>query len=138
EMCRARWIWLCMFVPATRMQIATTTIVDNIWKLESQRSHNLPAPPPAFRIAVRSFLRLAGVDVVWLAVRESRDKTAVIRSSEGARSAAGIGLRIEPAVGIGGALLLGGGPWRGGLTPNAADRLSTEENGHLTHEGGKQ
>jgi len=76
--------------------------------------------------------------VVWLAVRESRDKTAVIRSSEGARSAAGIGLRIEPAVGIGGALLLAGEPWRGELTRNAADCLSIEETALLTKEGAKQ
>src|SRR2546422_10429068 len=103
--------------------MATATIVDNIRKLESQRSH-LPAPPPAFRIAARSFLRLPGVDVVWLAVRESRDKTAVIRGSEGARSAAGIGLRIEPAVGIGGGLLLRGGPGRGGSSPQAGRGLA--------------
>src|SRR5213593_4030027 len=117
--------------------MATATIVDNIRKLESQGPH-LPAPPSAFRIAARSFLRLPGVDVVWLAVRESRDKTAVIRSSEGARSAAGIGLRIEPAVGIGGALLLAGEPWRGELTRNAADCLSIEETALLTKEGAKQ
>src|SRR5881628_3662292 len=123
---------------AARIHMATATIVDNIRKLESQRSHNLPAPPPAFRIAARSFLRLPGVDVVWLAVRESRDKTAVIRSSEGARSAAGIGLRIEPAVGVGGALLLAGEPWRGELSRNGADYLSIEETALLTREGAKQ
>ena len=111
-----------MGLPAARMHMATAMIVDNIRKLESQRSHNLPAPPPAFRIAARSFLRLPGVDVVWLAVRESRDKTAVIRSSEGARSAAGLGLRIEPAVGIGGALLLAGEPWRGEFAASAQKR----------------
>src|SRR5256712_2758514 len=120
------------------MHMAIATIVDNTSKLESQRSHNLPTPRPAFRIAARSFLRLPGVDVVWLAVRESRDKTAVIRSSEGARSAAGIGLRIEPAVGVGGALLLAGEPWRGELTRNAADCLSIEETALLTKEGAKQ
>src|SRR5438445_13671943 len=101
--------------------MATATIVDNIRKLESQGPH-LPAPPSAFRIAARSFLRLPGVDVVWLAVRESRDKTAVIRSREGARSAAGLGLRIEPAGGTGGALVLAGRPWRGGPTPRRARR----------------
>jgi signal transduction histidine kinase len=118
--------------------MATATIVDNIRKLESQRPHNLPTPPPALRIAARSFLRLPGVDVVWLAVRESRDKTAVIRSSEGARSAAGLGLKIEPAVGVGGALLLAGEPWRGELTRNGADCLSIEETALLTKEGAKQ
>src|SRR2546427_9983540 len=104
------------------MHRTAATIVDNIRKLESQRPHNLPTPPPAYRIAARSFLRLPGVDVVWLAVRESRDKTAVIRSSEGARSAAGIGLRIEPAVGIGGGSLLGGEPRVGGRSPRIASR----------------
>jgi signal transduction histidine kinase len=118
--------------------MATATIVDNIRKLESQRPHNPPTPPTAFRIAARSFLRLPGVDVVWLAVRESRDKTAVIRSCEGARSAAGLGLKIEPAVGVGGALLLAGEPWRGELTRNGADCLSIEETALLTKEGAKQ
>ena len=117
--------------------MASATIVDNIRKLESQRPHNPPTPPPALRIAARSFLRLPGVDVVWLAVRESRDKTAVIRSSEGARSAAGLGLKIEPAVGVGGALLLAGEPWRGELTRNGADCLSIEETALLTKEGAK-
>ena len=118
--------------------MATATIVDNIRKLESQRPHNPPTPPTAFRIAARSFLRLPGVDVVWLAVRESRDKTAVIRSCEGARSAAGLGLKIEPAVGVGGALLLAGEPWRGELSRNGADYLSIEETALLTREGAKQ
>src|SRR5438309_11166834 len=120
------------------MHMAIATIVDNTSKLKSQRSRNLPTPRSALRIAARSFLRLPGVDVVWLAVRESRDKTAVIRSSEGARSAAGIGLRIEPAVGVGGALLLAGEPWRGELTRNGADCLSTEETAFLTEESAKQ
>src|SRR5437867_4408300 len=120
------------------MHMATATIVDNIRKLESQRPHNLPTPPPAFQIAARSFLRLPGVDVVWLAVRESRDKAAVIRSSEGARSAAGLGLKIEPAVGVGGALLLAGEPWRGELTRNGGDCLGTGGAGFLTEESGKQ
>src|SRR2546425_4869059 len=102
------------------MHMAIATIVDNIRKLESQRPHNLPAPPPAFRIAGRSFLRLPGVDVVWLAVRESRMQAAVIRSSEGARSTTGLGLQIEPGVGVSGALLLAGEPFRGELTRGAA------------------
>ena len=117
--------------------MASATIVDNIRKLESQRPHNPPTPPAAFRIAARSFLRLPGVDVVWLAVRESRDKTAVIRSSEGARSAVGLGLKIEPAVGVGGALLLAGEPWRGELTRTGVDCLSIEETALLTKEGAK-
>src|SRR3989442_14004054 len=110
------------------MHMATATIVDTR-KVESQRPHNLPAPPLAFRIAARSFLRLPCVDVVWLAVRESRVQAAVIRSSEGARSATGLGLQIEPGVGVGGALLLAGEPWRGGVTPRAACRLRSKEMG---------
>src|SRR2546425_9954469 len=93
--------------------MATATIIDSR-KVESQRHRSLPAPPRALRMAARAFLRLAGVDVVWLAVRESRAQTAVIRCSEGARSGAGLGLKIEPGVGGGGAMLLMGEPWRGG------------------------
>src|SRR3989442_16034741 len=95
-----------------RMPRATATMIE-AEKVESQCPRTLPASPRAFRMAARAFLRLPGVDVVWLAVRESREQAAVIRSSEGARSAAAaLGLQIEPAVGVGGALLLAGDPWR--------------------------
>jgi signal transduction histidine kinase len=88
-------------------------------------------------MAARAFLRLPGVDVVWLAVRESRAQAAVIRTSEGARSAAGLGLQIEPGVGVGGALLRAGDPWRGELTGSGASCLSTKETALLTEEGAK-
>src|SRR5207244_6502371 len=90
----------------------TATIIDSK-KSESQRNCSLPAPPRALRLAARAFLRLARADVVWLAVRESRSQFAVVRCSEGARSAAGLGLASEPGVGVGGAVLLKGGPWGG-------------------------
>jgi len=87
-------------------------------------------------MAARVFLRLPGVDVVWLAVRESRAQTAVIRCIDGARSAAGLGLRIELGVGVGGTLLQGGGKagelWRGEL--NSAGARGVLE---LTRFGGR-
>jgi signal transduction histidine kinase len=99
---------------------------------------HVPATSPrAFRMAARAFLRLPGVDVVWLAVRESREQTAVIRSSEGARSAAGLGLQIEPAVGITGELLLTGDAWHGELRQSSARALSPEESAFLAEEGAK-
>ena len=113
--------------------MATATIID-AKKVESQRPRSLPAPPLAFRMAARSFLRLPGVEVMWLAVRESRAQAAVICCSEGARSAAGVGLQIEPGVGVGGALLLTGEPWRGELTPGGASCFSTQEMALLAQE----
>src|SRR2546427_4777581 len=107
-------------------------------KSEPQGPRPLPASPRAFRMAARAVLRLPGVNVVWLAVRESRAQAAVIRSSEGARSAAGLGLQIEPGVGVGGGLLLGGGPWLSQLSRAGASRLSTKETALLTEEGAKQ
>src|SRR5881296_1621953 len=118
------------------MPMATAAIID-ARKAESERPRTLPAPPRAFRMASRAFLRLPGVDVVWLAIRESREQAAVIRSGEGARSTAGLGLRIEPAVGVGGALLLTGEPWHGELTRSGTSCLSTEETALLTEEGAK-
>src|SRR5436309_14571367 len=94
------------------MPMATATMIE-AEKVESQ-CRTLPASPRAFRMAARAFLRLPGVDVVWLAVRESREQAAVIRSSEGARSAAAaLGLQIGTGVGVGGARLLAGEPGRG-------------------------
>jgi signal transduction histidine kinase len=88
-------------------------------------------------MAARAFFRFPGVDVVWLAVRESREQIAVIRSSEGARSCAGLGLQIEPTVGVGGALLLTGEPWHGELSRSGARALSPEESALLTEAGAK-
>src|SRR2546422_11161508 len=101
------------------MPMATTTMIK-AEKVESQCPRTLPASPRAFRIAARAFLRLPGVDVVWLAVRESRMQAAVIRSSEGTRSTIGLGLRIEPGVGVGGALLLAEARVRGQTARGAA------------------
>jgi len=116
--------------------MATATMLD-AGRAEVARALTLPTQPRAFRTAVRVFLRFPGVDVVWLAVRESREQAAVIRSSQGARSAAGLGLHIEPAVGVGGALLLAGGPWRGELARSEGSCLSPEERAFLSQEGTK-
>ena len=89
--------------------MATATIID-VPGVESKHPRGLPPPPPAFRTAARSFRCLSGVDVVWLAVRESRSQTAVICCSQGSRSVAGLGMRIEPGGGVGGALLVTGEP----------------------------
>jgi hypothetical protein len=99
--------------------------------------HVAPASPRAFRMAARAFLRFPGVDVVWLAVRESREQTALVRSSEGARSAAGLGVQIEPAIGIGGELLLTGDAWHGELRRSGARALSAEESAFVAEEGAK-
>ena len=89
-------------------------------------------------MAARSFRRLSGVDVVWLAVRESRAQTAVVCCSEGARSAAGLGLRIDPGVGIGGVLLVTGVGWQGELTSGGVRCLSAQEVALLAEEGVKR
>lgn len=116
--------------------MTTTTIMDS-QKEDAERNRKLTTPPRAFRMAARAFLRLASADLVWLAVRESRAQTAVIRCSEGARSGAGLGLTIEPGVGVGGALLLTGEPWRGEVSGDGASRLSNKETALLSHEGTK-
>jgi len=99
--------------------------------------HPPTASPRAFRMAARAFLRFPGVEVVWLAVRESREQTAIIRSSEGARSSAALGLQIEPTVGVGGAALLSGEPWHGELGRSGTRALSPEESTFLSAEGAK-
>jgi len=113
--------------------MATATIID-VTRVESQHPRTLPPPPPAFRKAARSFQRLKGVDVVWLAVREARAQNATICCSDGARSAVGFGLKIEPGVGVGGAVLLTGQPWHGELNGAEASPLSSEEAALLNHE----
>src|SRR5437867_4910142 len=97
--------------------------------------HKVPAAPPALGMAARSFRRLSGVDVVWLAIRESRSQVAVVRCSEGARSTAGLGLAIEAGVGGGGAVLAKGKPWWGRIGGDGATRLSDRESTVLCHEG---
>jgi hypothetical protein len=116
--------------------MATATATQRS-KVESERLQSPTASPRAFRTAARAFFRFPGVDVVWLAVRESREQGAVIRSSEGARSCTGLGLQIEPTVGVGGAVLLTGEPWHGELSRSGARALSPEESTLLTKEGAK-
>src|SRR5438093_12413512 len=99
--------------------MATATIID-VTRVDSQYPRALPSPPPGFRMAARSFLRVNGVDVGWLAVRESRTPTAMICCSDGARSAARPELKIEPGVGAGGAVLLTGQPCPGEPGEDAA------------------
>ena len=117
--------------------MATATIID-VTRVDSQYPRALPPPPPGFRMAARSFLRVNGVDVVWLAVRESRAQTAMICCSDGARSAARPELKIEPGVGAGGAVLLSGQPWHGELGEHEASPLSSQEIALLNHECVKQ
>src|SRR5437867_2252186 len=117
--------------------MATATIID-VTRVESQHPRALPPPPPGFRMAARSFLRLNSIDVVWLAVRESRAQTAMICCSDGARSAARPELKIEPGVGAGGAVLLTGQPWHGELGENETSPLSSQEIALLNHECVKQ
>ena len=81
--------------------MVTATIIDAT-DLEVQHPHCATPAPRAFRKAARSFKHLKGADVVWLAVRESRAQNAIIRCSQGVRSTAGLGLRIESGSGAGG------------------------------------
>ena len=83
----------------------TPAVIMDSTNVDAPRDRNLPTAPRALRMAARAFLRLAGVDVVWLAVRESRAQAAVIRCGEGSRSASALGLVIEPGIGVGGAVL---------------------------------
>ena len=117
--------------------MTTATTID-VTGVESQHPRALPPPPPACRMAARSFLRITGVDTVWLAVRESRAQTASICCSEGARSPAGLGLKIEPGVGVGGRALLTGELWQGELSHGAASPFSSQETVLLTEEGMKR
>src|SRR5262249_6360971 len=112
---------------ATEVVVVTATIIDAA-DLEAQHPRISTPAPRALRLAARAFRCLRGADVVWLAVRESRAQNAVIRCSQGVRSTAGLGLRIEPGGdGIGGAVLQSGESWRGELTDGGASALSTQE-----------
>jgi signal transduction histidine kinase len=83
--------------------------------------------PAALREAVHAFRSLPGVDAVWLAVRESRSRAAVIRCAATLDPASVIGLRVEPGVGAGGAVLAGGSPWRGATSQSDDTGLSSGE-----------
>src|SRR5438094_9261443 len=110
--------------------MATATIID-VTRVDSQYPRALPPPPPGFRMAARSFLRVNGVDVVWLAVRESRAQTAMICCSDGARSAARPELKIEPGGGAGGALLRSRAPWPGEAGVREASPVSRQQTAPL-------
>ena len=90
------------------------------------------APPPALVETAHAFRALFDADVVWLAVRESRARSAVIRYAEGARDRHGLGVRVTPGIGVGGTVLLSGRPWSGctsaeeGLSPSERALLLAE------------
>ena len=94
-------------------------------KIDAQQNHRPRTPPHALRSAARTLMRAIGADVVWLAVRESRADTAVIRCAERARSASAVGCVIEPGRGVGGAVLRTGELWIGDVVGNR--RLSHDE-----------
>jgi two-component system, NtrC family, sensor kinase len=64
-------------------------------------------PPAALRRAADRFRHLPGVEVVWLAVRESRGASAVIRCGAGLRGTDGLMVTIQAGHGLGGQILQG-------------------------------
>ena len=64
-------------------------------------------PPAALRRAADRFRRLPGIEVVWLAVRESRGASAVIRCGAGLRGTGGSRVTIQAGDGLGGHILQG-------------------------------
>jgi signal transduction histidine kinase len=70
-----------------------------------------------------------------LAIREFRSQVAVVRCIEGVRSAGGLGLAIEPGVGVGGAVLVKATPWCGEIRGDTAVRPSDQESTILGREG---
>ncbi len=92
-------------------------------------------PPTALREAAEAFRQLDRADAVWLAVRESRSRAAVIRCAAGADSGSALGFRIEPGVGAGGSIMAGGPLWRT-PTPESEDgTLSAGERQFLSEAG---
>ncbi len=63
--------------------------------------------PAALRRAVGVFRQLPGIEVVWLAVRESRGTSAVIHCATGLHGGAGLGVVIHAGHGLGGRILQG-------------------------------
>jgi signal transduction histidine kinase len=97
------------------------------------RSRSAARPPArgdaaarALHGVARAFRRVDAADAVWLAVRESRSRTAVIRCVDGADSPSGSELRIEPGVGVGGMILAGGAPWKGLVRPESGGLTPVE------------
>jgi signal transduction histidine kinase len=101
---------------------------------EPDRFERPQQPPLALRLAAQAFARTVGADVAWVAVRESRASTAVIRCAEGTQAASGIGLVIEPGTGIGGRVLQTGDSWRGEVGGDRAEKLSDMEADHVSRE----
>jgi len=93
-----------------------------------------PASVPALLLeAVAAFRNTSEADAAWLAVRESRSRSLMLRCADGASSAKVPELRIDPGTGIGGLVLLTGEPWR--LDVDAEGDLSLAERALLTDEG---
>jgi signal transduction histidine kinase len=93
-----------------------------------------PAAVPAILSdTARAFRDAARADVAWLAVRESRSQSLLIRCADGGRCPRVPGFRIEPGNGVGGLVLLGGQPWRQDV--DAVGDLSPMERGFLAEEG---
>jgi signal transduction histidine kinase len=93
-----------------------------------------PVSVPALLLeAVAAFRSTSEADAAWLAVRESRSRSLMLRCADGASSAKVPELRIDPGVGIGGLVLLTGEPWR--LDVDAEGDLSLAERALLTDEG---
>src|SRR2546425_3770035 len=90
------------------------------------------APPPALVETAHAFRALFDADVVWLAVRESRARSAVIRYAAGARNRHGLGVRVTAGIGVGGTVLLSSQPLSGrtsaeeGLSPSERALLLAE------------
>jgi signal transduction histidine kinase len=94
------------------------------------------SPATTLRAAVIAFRGLEGAELVWLAVRESRSRAAVIRCVEGTRSTRALGFRVEPGAGIGGGVMLNGLPWRGSTRSETdGTSLSSDEQTLLHDEG---
>jgi len=92
-------------------------------------------PPAPLSEAAELFRQLDGADVVWLAVRESRSRAAVIRCTAGVDSSSALGLRIEAGVGAGGAVLGGGPPWWRPTLDGEDGGLSAPERQFLSEAG---
>ena len=102
---------------------------------DTERHQRPQAPPTALTLATRTFARAVSADVAWTAVRESRASTAVVRCSEGAQAASGMGLVIEPGAGIGGTVLQSGESWHGEVVGESAQGLSDMEADLVSREG---
>jgi signal transduction histidine kinase len=80
-----------------------------------QDPHASAASDSVLSRATEAFGEFERVAVVWLAVRESRARSAVIRAPVELTESVDPGLRIEPGLGAGGTVLLNGWPWRGAV-----------------------